>query len=115
MDPITHHPFAYQVGPLELTGFGLAMLLSFVLGQSVATEELERRGWSSEIMGDIVVAAVIGGLVGAKLYYTALVGDINALFNRAGFVFWGGLSGGILGSVIVVMIKKESFAKLSDA
>ncbi len=115
MEPVTHHPFAYQVGPLELTGFGLAMLLAFVIGQSVASEELERRGWSAEIMGDITVAAVIGGLLGAKLYYTALVGDIGALFSRAGFVFWGGLMGGIAGSVLVVLVKRDSFARISDA
>lgn len=115
MDPLIHHPFAYRVGPLELTGFGLAMLLAFLIGQSVASEELERRGWSAEIMGDITVAAVIGGLLGAKLYYTVLVGDIGALFSRAGFVFWGGLGGGILGSVIVVVLRKQSFAQVSDA
>ena len=115
MEPITHHPFAYQFGPLELTGFGLAMLLAFLIGQSVASEELDRRGWGSEIMGDITVASVVGGLLGAKLYYAFLVGDMSALFSRAGFVFWGGLMGGILGSVIVVLMKKESFAKISDA
>lgn len=115
MDPITHHPFAYRFGPLELTGFGLAMLLAFLIGQSVASEELERRGWGSEIMGDITVAAVIGGLLGAKVYYTILVGDISALFSRAGFVFWGGLMGGILGAVVVVVMRKASFANVSDA
>ena len=110
-----HHPFAYDFGPLQLTGFGLAMLLAFVIGQMVATEELQRRGWNAEIMGDITVAAVVGGLGGAKLYYAILVGDPGALFSRAGFVFWGGLMGGIVASVIVVLYKKESFAKISDA
>jgi phosphatidylglycerol:prolipoprotein diacylglycerol transferase len=115
MEPITHIPFAYDVGPLELTGFGLAMLLAFVIGQMVATEELDRRGWGSEIMGDITVAAVIGGLLGAKIYYAVLVGDISAIFSRAGFVFWGGLMGGMFGAVIVVLMKKDSFARISDA
>ena len=115
MEPITHIPFAYDVGPLELTGFGLAMLLAFVIGQMVATEELDRRGWGSEIMGDITVAAVIGGLLGAKIYYAILVGDISAIFSRAGFVFWGGLMGGMLGAVVVVLMKKDSFARISDA
>lgn len=113
--PTTHIPFAYDFGPLQITGFGLAMLLAFVIGQMAASEELDRRGWSSEIMGDITVAAVIGGLLGAKLYYAALTGDPSAIFSRAGFVFWGGLIGGILGSVIVVLMKKDSFAKISDA
>jgi phosphatidylglycerol---prolipoprotein diacylglyceryl transferase len=115
MDPITHHPFAYRFGPLELTGFGLAMLLAFLIGQSVASEELERRGWGSEIMGDVTVAAVIGGLLGAKVYYAILVGDLGSILSRAGFVFWGGLMGGILGAVVVVMMKKASFANVSDA
>lgn len=115
MNPTIHHPFSYDIGPLELTGFGLAMLLAFVIGQMVASEELDRRGWGSEIMSDITVAAVVGGLVGAKIYYAVLVGDISAIFSRAGFVFWGGLMGGILGSLIVVLMRKDSFAKISDA
>ncbi|MFN0098564.1 MAG: prolipoprotein diacylglyceryl transferase [Gemmatimonadaceae bacterium] len=113
--PTTHIPFAYDFGPLQITGFGLAMLLAFVIGQMAASEELDRRGWASEIMGDITVAAVIGGLLGAKVYYAILTGDPSAIFSRAGFVFWGGLIGGILGSVVVVIWKKDSFAKISDA
>ena len=112
---MTHIPFAYDFGPLQLTGFGVAMLLAFVIGQMVASEELERRGWDSTIMADVTVAAVIGGLLGAKIYYAVLVGDIGSIFSRAGFVFWGGLMGGIVASAAVVIYKKESFAKISDA
>ncbi|MHB1297225.1 MAG: prolipoprotein diacylglyceryl transferase [Gemmatimonadaceae bacterium] len=112
---MTHIPFAYDFGPLQLTGFGVAMLLAFVIGQMVASEELERRGWASDIMADVTVAAVIGGLLGAKIYYAVLVGDIGSIFSRAGFVFWGGLMGGIVASAAVVIYKKESFAKVSDA
>lgn len=111
----THIPFAYDLGPLQLTGFGVAMLLAFVIGQMVASEELERRGWDATIMGDITIAAVIGGLGGAKLYYAILVGDLSSIFSRAGFVFWGGLLGGILATAGVILYRKESFAKISDA
>jgi phosphatidylglycerol:prolipoprotein diacylglycerol transferase len=115
MTPIEHIPFAYRIGPLEITGFGVAMLLAFVIGQLAATEELNRRGQDGEIMADVTVAAVIGGLLGAKLYYAMLVGDISAIFSRAGFVFWGGLIGGMAATAFVVMRKKASFAALSDA
>lgn len=111
----THIPFAYDFGPLQLTGFGVAMLLAFVIGQMAAAEELERRGWDSKIMGDITVAAVIGGLLGAKIYYAFLVGDIGSIFSRAGFVFWGGLMGGIVATAVVVLVKKGSYAQMSDA
>lgn len=110
-----HIPFAYDFGPLQLTGFGVAMLLAFVIGQMVASENLEARGEDPNIMGDVTVAAVIGGLGGAKIYYAILVGDPSALFNRAGFVFWGGLIGGIVASAAVIMYRKASFAQVSDA
>ncbi len=112
---MVHIPFAYDIGPLEVTGFGVAMLLAFIIGQMSASEELERRGWDSSIMADVTVAAVVGGLAGAKIYYAVLVGDINAVFSRAGFVFWGGLIGGIVASAATILYKKQSFAQISDA
>ncbi|MBX3133938.1 MAG: prolipoprotein diacylglyceryl transferase [Gemmatimonadaceae bacterium] len=111
----THIPFAYDLGPLQLTGFGIAMLLAFVIGQMVASENLEARGHDAEIMGDVTIAAVVGGLLGAKLYYAVLVGDLGAVFSRAGFVFWGGLIGGIAATAGVILYKKASFAQISDA
>jgi phosphatidylglycerol:prolipoprotein diacylglycerol transferase len=111
----THVPFAYDLGPLQITGFGVAMLLAFVIGQMVASENLEARGLDADIMGDVTVAAVLGGLGGAKLYYAILVGDPSAIFSRAGFVFWGGLIGGILASAATIMYKKAKFTDISDA
>ena len=55
----TIHKFEIAIGPLPITGFGIAMLLAFLIGQFVATSELTRRGQhaSAEAMGDIVVGA----------------------------------------------------------
>ncbi|HEY8166462.1 MAG TPA: prolipoprotein diacylglyceryl transferase [Gemmatimonadaceae bacterium] len=111
---IVHHPVAYQVGPLQVTGFGLAVLLAFVIGQIIASAELERRGFDPAPMSDIVFAAVIGGLLGAKIYYAILVGDIGSLTSRAGFVFWGGLIGGIVAVILTLRIKKLSVARYAD-
>jgi phosphatidylglycerol:prolipoprotein diacylglycerol transferase len=113
MSPIIHHPFLYRVGIFEITGFGLAMLLSFVIAQMLSSQELDRRGHDGAVMGDITVAAVIGGLAGAKIYYAILFHD--TLFSRAGFVFWGGLVGGIAATYAVIRYKKIPFARISDA
>ena len=112
--PIVHHPFAYGVGPLEFTGFGLAVLLAFVIAQIISQRELARRGHDPEPIGDLIFAAVVGGLLGAKLYYALVVGDLSDLFTRAGFVFWGGLIGGILAVMFVVRRKGLSIARISD-
>ncbi len=112
---IVHHPVAYQLGPLQATGFGLAMLLAFVIGQIILTKELERRGEDPTPVGDMVFAAVIGGLLGAKIYYAILMHDVASLMSRAGFVFWGGLIGGIIAVIAVVLKKKLGVARMSDA
>jgi phosphatidylglycerol:prolipoprotein diacylglycerol transferase len=112
---IVHHPLVLQLGPLPLTGFGIAMLAAFLIGQVVAQSVLAQRGEDPNVMGDVLIAAVIGGLVGGKVYYAILTKDVSALGQRAGFVFWGGLVGGILASFLWIRIKKLSFARISDA
>ena len=111
---IVQQPLSYDVGPLQLTGFGLAVLMAFVIGQIIAQRELARRGYDPEPMGDVVFAAVIGGLLGGKLYYAMEMGDLSAIVSRAGFVFWGGLIGGILACWIVIRKKHLSFPRISD-
>jgi phosphatidylglycerol:prolipoprotein diacylglycerol transferase len=111
---ITHEPAAWDVGPLQLTGFGLAVLMSFVIAQIIAQRELARRGHDPEPIGDVVFAAVIGGLLGGKIYYAVLMHDFGAILSRAGFVFWGGLIGGILATYLVIHRKHLSFTRISD-
>src|SRR2546425_13267013 len=52
----------------------------------------------SEYAADIILAAVLGGLVGAKLWYVLLTGEWDALFRRGGFVWYGGFLGGVAGA-----------------
>ena len=62
----------------------------------------------------MIFAAVIGSLIGAKLYFVALTGDIDTLFSRGGFVFWGGLIGGILAVSALVVKRKLGFWRIAD-
>ena len=112
--PTVVQPFSYPVGPLEVTGFGLAMFLAFVVAQHIAQVETARRGYDPVPVGDLIFAAVIGGLLGAKLYYVVLSGDIHTLFERAGFVFWGGLIGGIIAVISMARYKGLSIPRVAD-
>ena len=113
--PIVVHTFAVQLGPLQLTGFGLAMLLAFWISQVTCERELARRGHDPSPMADVIFAAVLGTLVGAKLYFVILSGgDLRQLFTRAGFVFWGGFIGAVIACYLTIRHKKVPFNRIAD-
>src|SRR5439155_12299357 len=115
--PIVHHPFSFNIGPIPLTGFGIAVLLAFVLAQIVAERELTRRGHDTDAaaVGDVLIAALIGTLVGAKLYYvTVVTHDWRDIWSRGGFVFWGGFVGSVILCAAMIRFKKLSFVRFAD-
>jgi len=95
---MTVYPFKIPLPfwPHEITGYGLMMMVAFLVGGWLVARELRRRGLSEDYAADMVAAAVIGGIIGAKLWYVALTGDPDALFSRGGLVWYGGFIGGTL-------------------
>jgi len=93
---VTIYPFKIPLPffPHELTGYGLMMMVAFLMAGWLVTLELRRRRLSEDYSADMVAAAVIGGIVGAKLWYVALTRDPGSLFARGGFVWYGGFLGG---------------------
>jgi phosphatidylglycerol:prolipoprotein diacylglycerol transferase len=115
--PIIHHPFTFGIGGFSLTGFGIAVLLAFLISQIISERELARRGRDVEAMAvsDVLFAALLGTLVGAKVYYVVVVThDIRDLWSRGGFVFWGGFMGAVLFCFLTIKFKKLSFVRFAD-
>lgn len=108
-EPIVHRPFQFGIGPLELTGFGIAVVVSFMIAQVVSEAMMRLRGENPDPIGDMILGAVIGGLLGAKLYFVVVLGNWDALWSRGGFVFWGGLIGGAIGVLAIARWKKVSW------
>jgi phosphatidylglycerol:prolipoprotein diacylglycerol transferase len=115
--PIVHHPFNFGVGGFNFTGFGIAVLLAFLIAQIVAERELARRGHDVEAaaVSDVLFAALLGTIVGAKLYYVTIVThDWHDLWSRGGFVFWGGFMGAVALCALTIRFKKLSFVRFAD-
>jgi phosphatidylglycerol:prolipoprotein diacylglycerol transferase len=91
---MTIYPFVFHIGPVEITGYGLMMMVAFLMGGWLIALELRRRRFSEDYAADMIAAAVIGGIVGAKLWYVVVAQDAGALFSRGGLVWYGGFIGG---------------------
>ncbi len=111
---ITQNAFTYDIGRFQFTGFGIAMLAAFIIAQIIAQHEMWRRGYDPAPISDLVFAAVIGGILGGKIYYAILMEDVSALFSRSGLVFWGGLIGGIIAVLFVAWRKKLPLLRIAD-
>jgi phosphatidylglycerol---prolipoprotein diacylglyceryl transferase len=93
---MTVYPFIVHLGPLEITGYGLMLMVAFLMGGWLIARQLREHQLREDYAADMVAAAVIGGIIGAKLWYVALTQDAGALFSRGGLVWYGGFIGGAL-------------------
>jgi phosphatidylglycerol:prolipoprotein diacylglycerol transferase len=91
----TVYPFNFHVGPLNVTGYGIMLMVGFLMGGWLMDRDLRERGLRHEYAADMTVAAVIGGIVGAKLWYVAATGELSSLLTRGGLVWYGGFLGGV--------------------
>ncbi len=103
---MTVYPLRFTIGPLEITGYGLMMMVGFLMAGWVIQRQLRQRGLNEDYAADIVVAAVLGGILGAKLWYVALTQDVGALLSRGGLVWYGGFTGGWVAVIAISLMKR---------
>ena len=109
------------LGELTVTSFGAFMAAAFFVGYFVVRLETKRLDLGAEVASEILLGALIGGIVGAKIYYVLLYWDrtvvdpFGMLFSRAGLVWYGGLIGGFLGVVWVLRRKRVATGLGADA
>jgi phosphatidylglycerol:prolipoprotein diacylglycerol transferase len=119
--PTIVHPFNIPIHigrfQFELSGFGIAVLLAFFIAQVVSERELRRRGYETEAshVSDVLLAAVLGTLVGGKLYFVAVIThNWHDVFSRSGFVYWGGFTGAVAACWALIRVRKLPFARYAD-
>jgi phosphatidylglycerol:prolipoprotein diacylglycerol transferase len=89
-----------HLGPLTLQSFGLMMGLGFVVAGLLASKRLKEIGRPVDWAYEMVFAALVGGIVGARLWAVVENWDeakddlLGSIFSGTGLVFYGGLLGG---------------------
>jgi phosphatidylglycerol:prolipoprotein diacylglycerol transferase len=97
---MTVYPLVFNIGPLEVTGFGIMMMLGFFAAGWVIQKALADRGLNGAYAEYIIIAGVVGGILGAKLWYVALHPNTGALLSRGGLVWYGGFVGGTVAILV---------------
>ena len=113
-------PVLFHLGPLTVYSFGLMMALGFLAADYVIRLECVRRGYDPEYSSSVVIAAAVMGLLGSRIY--AILDDLPTyladpklmIFSGSGFVFYGGMIGGILGAYLVSRWYRIGFAATMD-
>jgi len=62
-------PEGFDIGPLFIRFYGLIIMSGAVAGAFLAVREARRRGYDSEIVWDLFVYLLIGGIVGARIWH----------------------------------------------
>ena len=95
---------ALHVGPLTLRWYGILMASAMALGLWLAHRDARRRVLDPEPLLKAAELALLGGLVGARLYYVAFNLDYYGQMPSKIFAVWeGGLAihGGVIGGIIL--------------
>ncbi|MET0207289.1 MAG: prolipoprotein diacylglyceryl transferase family protein [Thermoleophilaceae bacterium] len=95
-----------HIGPLDLQTFGICFALAFLASGLIMTRRLRELGKPTDWAYEMVFAALVGGLVGARVNYLIQNWDdvsddlFGNIFSGSGLVFFGGLVGGALGVIL---------------
>jgi phosphatidylglycerol:prolipoprotein diacylglycerol transferase len=115
------YPILFEFKGIQITTFGLMLGLGFLAAGWIGTFQFEDKGYEKDASWTVLMGALIGGIVGAKLYYAflnwpVLVRDpLGTLFSRAGLVWYGGLIGGAIGVIFVARRAKFPIPVVADA
>lgn len=108
------------VGQVTITSFGVLLAIAFLAGYQTIRVRLREIGKDTDLAGDILLAGLVGGMLGAKIYYLFLtwhrtIADpAGAILSRSGLVWYGGLIGGTLAVAWVIRRKGEPFLQVLD-
>ena len=114
------YPILFRIGEFEVTTFGPMIFLSFISASWILSMQLRRRNLNPEFAWDVLAWAAIGGMAGAKIYYLLLhwqdlaADPVRELTSRGGFVWYGGLIGGIIAYYWLARRQKMPIAATFD-
>ncbi|MEK7234684.1 MAG: prolipoprotein diacylglyceryl transferase [Elusimicrobiota bacterium] len=110
-------PVLLKLGPLDLSTYGVIVALAWLAGVRWLVSRRADMGLTENQIWDIVCWVFGGAFIGGKvMYFIVTPGSLAFTFGalRYGFVFYGGLIGGLAVGLWHARRQKLPFLKLAD-
>lgn len=113
-------PILFHIGNVAVPSFWTAAFLGFFVAFLLLRSDSLRRGFDVDLAYDLTLYAYIGGWVGARLfliptgwkYFTE--DPISFLLSSSGWVWYGGLIGGVVAAYLLARKRQMPLLLLAD-
>lgn len=122
----TIDPTAFSIGNFEVQWYGIIIAVGLLLAVLYCFPRMKRFGLDADRASDVVIGGVIGGIIGARLYYVLPKWDeyqqatfkdtFLAVINtrNGGLAIYGGIIGAVLVGLVMCKIRKVKVIPMLD-
>lgn len=112
---------AFTVFGFDIKWYSLLIVFGLILAMIYGFSQMKKYGIDPDRAIDVILAGIIGGLIGARIYYVIMSwdnysGDWKAMFNtrNGGLAIYGGIIGAVLVGGLVAKLRKVKLLPLLD-
>lgn len=103
-------PILFHIGSLPVFAWGFMFMIAVALATYLILRRARREGLNPDHLLDLIIFVIIGGIVGARLFYVIFYEPMTYIneplrifmLQQGGMVFHGGLLGGVIGALLVI-------------
>lgn len=113
-------PTLFMIGSIPVRGYGLMLAIGFLIATYVAGRRAEKRGIPSQMIFDLCLCLLIGGVLGARIFHVLQHPDTYSSFWdlfkvwEGGLAFYGGFILAVGAALAYIRWKNLSTGKVFD-
>lgn len=118
----TVNEVAFSIGSFQVRWYGIIIAIGFLLAVLYASHSVKKMNIDMDRLIDVIIVGLIGGIVGARLYYVIFFPGTKYRDNpmeifkihEGGLAIYGGLIGAVVCGCIMAKIRKLNIPAVLD-